>query len=473
MKLNTKLLLVLIVTALLGCTGAVKESTPKYVFLFIGDGMGLSQVFTTQVYADSILNDTSRMKFTDFPVVSLAKTFAATRYITGSAAAGTALSTGTKTSIGTLGLSANYTDTLYSIAKRFKDNGKKVAIITSVSINHATPAAFYAHVSSRGSYYNIGKQLFSTGYNFFGSGGFLQITNPEDSSAQSLLEYGKEKGYSFATSLAEVDSLKNIGIDEIVYSATNSASESSLQYDIDKGDNDITLAQITRKAIETVYNPTGFFMMVEGGKIDWACHANDAATTVHEVLAFSDAVNEAIAFYKKHPKETLIIVTADHATGGLSLGNKDNHYDLHLKLLQNQKVSEEKLSREIYTYKEQNPHASFSQVLKLISSETGLNASGESTLTPNELEQLTLAYKKVFCGSNNIGKSRYLYSDTDELASSAISMVDKKAGIGWTSTAHTGEPVPVFAIGVGADLFDTMLDNTDIPKKILRVTGLK
>ncbi|HNY09873.1 MAG TPA: alkaline phosphatase, partial [Tenuifilaceae bacterium] len=119
---------------------AQNQKGAKYVFLFIGDGMGIQQVNAAQVYADSVLHDTLGVTFMQFPVTTLATTYAANRYVTCSAAAGTALSTGYKTSIGTLGLNANHTDTLYSIATRFRDNGRKVAILTSVSIDHATPA---------------------------------------------------------------------------------------------------------------------------------------------------------------------------------------------------------------------------------------------------------------------------------------------------------------------------------------------
>jgi len=120
------------------------------------------------------------------------------------------------------------------------------------------------------------------------------------------------------------------GAKSVVYSAPNSASGSALQYEIDRSPSDVTLADITRKAIDVVDNPNGFFIMVEGGKIDWAAHDNDAATVIHDVLAFARAVDVAIDFYSKHPNETLIVVTADHETGGLSIGNRENKYDVHV-----------------------------------------------------------------------------------------------------------------------------------------------
>ena len=189
------LLSLLAITIVFSSCNKVQENyNAKYVFLFIGDGMGIQQVNTAQLFSDSVLNDSVGIAFTKFPVSSMSTTFAATRYITCSAAAGTALSTGTKTSIGTIGLNATHTDTLYSIATDFKKAGKKVAILTSVSIDHATPAAFYAHKGSRSSYYEIAKDLVVSNYDFFASGGFVEPNGSKnDSVATSIFKLGADK----------------------------------------------------------------------------------------------------------------------------------------------------------------------------------------------------------------------------------------------------------------------------------------
>lgn len=473
MKTKTLLSIFAIFIAFSSCNNAQKNYKAKYVFLFIGDGMGISQVNTAKVYADSVLNDTCSMFFTKFPVTGISTTHAATRYITCSAAAGTALSTGTKTSPGTIGLTANHTDTLYSIAKQFKQAGRKVAILTSVSIDHATPAAFYAHKGSRSSYYEIAKDLLVSNYDFFASGGFLEpYGSKKDSGVVSIYQLGVEHGINFTQSFTGVDSLLKAGAKSIVYSTPNPAPSSTLQYEIDRADTDITLEDITRKAIEAVDNPKGFFMMVEGGKIDWACHDNDAATAIQEVLAFSRAVNSAVEFYKKHPNETLIIVTADHETGGMSLGNEANGYKNFLSILRNQKISQEKLHKTIENFRKDNPKATFNQLLEVIQQNTGLCLTGSFALTPDELEQLKQAYKLYF-GSKPANNSKNEYSKTDQLAKTTLSILNKKAGVGWTSGTHTGSPVPVFTIGEGQQLFGKFLDNTDIPKNILIATGIK
>jgi len=444
----------------------------KYVFLFIGDGMGIQQVNTARVYADSVLGVSNGVGFTKFPVVSLSTTYAATRYITCSAAAGTALSTGSKTSIGTIGLNASHTDTLYSIAKRFKDSGKKVAILTSVSIDHATPAAFYAHKGSRSSYYEIAKDLIPSNYDFFASGGFVEPQGSKrDINAVSVYQLGVKNGIGFTTSFYGVDSLKSRGAKTIVYSAPNPDSSSTLHYEIDRSASDISLEDITRKAIEVVDNPKGFFMMVEGGKIDWACHDNDAATVIHEVLAFSKAINTALEFYKKHPNETLIVVTADHETGGMSLGNAENGYKNFLKILQNQHASQEVLHDMVSNLKASKPEALFSDVLLLLQKETGLTTEGEFALNSAELEEIKRAYEAYF-GITKPSTDKNMYSETDLISKTALSILNKKAGIGWTSSTHTGSPVPVFVIGNGQEFFTSFLDNTDIPKNILKAAGI-
>ncbi len=464
--------IVLIITV--GCQQNKTENIKaKYIFLFIGDGMGLQQVNATQVYIDSVLKDNHNLSFINFPVQTFMTTYAANEYITCSAAAGTALSSGSKTSIGTLGLSYNHTDSLFSIAKKFKENGFKVGLLTSVSIDHATPAAFYAHQGSRGSSYDIAKDLLKSGYDFYASGGFVDPYGKRlKDSVESIYSLGEKNSFAFTTSLTAIDSLKG-KYKSVVYSAPSPAPESTLKYDIDSDSSDVTLADLTKKAIQTLYNTKGFFMMVEGGKIDWACHSNDAATALHEVIAFSNAVSQAIEFYKAHPDETLIIVTADHETGGFSLGNKANKYSINLSLLKNQKISKEQLQELVINQFKQTPKPSFKAMLEFIKHKTGLGVLPLG-LTEKELKSLNDAYNNSIKPnkSSKIAKSNYLSESRETFSSTCIEILDQKAAIGWTSTSHTGSPVPVFVMGSGEKLFTGRLDNTDIPK-IIEIVALK
>jgi alkaline phosphatase len=470
-------LAVLLIVILTGCQQYKSENKnirAKYVFLFIGDGMGLQQVNATQVYIDSVLKNHQNLSFIDFPVQTFATTYATNQYITCSAAAGTALSTGNKTSIGTLGLNYNHTDSLFSIAKKVKEKGFKVGLLTTVSIDHATPAAFYTHQGSRGSSYDISKDLIKSKFDFFASGGFLDpLGKKVKDSVESIYSLGIRNSFAFTTNLTAIDSLKN-KYHSLVYSIPNPAPESSIKYRIDQDRADITLADLTKKAIQTLNNSNGFFMMVEGGKIDWACHANDAATMLNEVIDFSNAVSQAVEFYNAHPDETLIIVTADHETGGFSLGNKENKYSIKLSLLKNQKISKEQFQILVKNYFSRVPKPSFQEMLNLAKEKLGLGNEDLSLgLTENDNKKLKEAYiNSVKPIKDSKIKSTYLSESNEMFSNTCIDILNKKSAIGWTSTSHTGCPVPVYVLGSGGVLFNGRIDNTDIPKRIGKVIGL-
>lgn len=464
------ILLILPLIALNSCHKAGNTKKAKYVFLFIGDGMGIQQVNAAKVYVDSILQDTNSIVFTSFPVTNFVTTHSATRYITCSAAAGTALSTGNKTTIGTLGLAANQKDTLYSIAKKFQEKGSKVGIVTSVSIDHATPAAFYAHQAERGGYYPISLDLLKSGYDFFASGGFKDPYGKyTGQKVKSIYDLGNEYHVGFTTNPDSIDILKQ-KYKTVVFSVPNPAPSSTIPFHIDQDGSNYTLADLTSMAIKAVDNPEGFFVMVEGGKVDWACHSNDGATAIKEVISFSDAISQALKFYRLHPDETLIIVTADHETGGMSLGNYQNYYDLHLNYLSKQVISIEQLEILIDQLKTRTPKPSFEQVSEIIRQKTGLG-SDELKISVNEISLLKEAYLITFGFKKSIkGVLETEYSDSEEfLAETIIRLINTKAGIGWSSVSHTGSPVPVYAIGQGQCRFQDIKDNTEIPKRIAEI----
>lgn len=302
----------------------VWAQNPKYIFYFIGDGMGVNHLSLTRgaVSAKDGKIGFSELSFTDFPVLGLAKTHALTRLTTCSAAAGTALASGNKTSIGTIGMNATHDANFNSVAVAAKKNGKKVGIITSVSIDHATPAAFYAHQPKRSQYKEIANWIPKADFDLYAGSGLLEISPTYLDSVKSNFGYTIFRGANVTLS-----GNKAIWIEEEGKNADNFALA------IDRKDGDMALPAVVKESIKFLDNKDGFFMMVEGGQIDWAAHANDAAGIIYEVLDFSEAVAEAIEFYKKHPTETLIVITADHETGGLSLGRKDRGYDTNLELL--------------------------------------------------------------------------------------------------------------------------------------------
>lgn len=466
----------LISVLFVGCQSSKSNIAPKakYVFLFIGDGMGIQQVNAAQAYKmalDSTIGN-ANLSFTQFPATGFVTTFSGTRYITCSAAAGTAIASGTKTSIGTIGLKANHVDSLFSVAHNLNNAGFQIGLVTSVSIDHATPAAFYAHQPDRDMYYEIGHDLIKSNFRFFASGGLKDTLGKKSKNPLgNVIELGKQKGFLF-TSNTTVSDQDRSKYKSIVYSSPSPASANTLQYAIDAQPKDITLAQLTQMGIDVLNNPKGFFLMVEGGKIDWACHDNDAATAIHDVYHFSDAIQKAVDFYNKYPNETLIIVTADHETGGMSLGTREHGYESNIAVLKNQKVSQEKFDFYLKSLiKEKNGKPSFAEVLSLIQLHIGLGSEGIEINT-KEMTKLKTAYENTFNSNSKVEFGDEDYSDSFTISSQAIAILNSKAGIGWTSYSHTGSQVPVYAIGAGQEHFVGQMDNTQIAPKIVKLMGL-
>lgn len=466
MKRLTYLMLFLLVALV------AKAQQAKYVFYFIGDGMGLNQVNTTEMYLGEQQGriGTEPLCFASFPVAGMATTFSASNSITDSAAGGTALATGVKTYNGAIGVDANK-ERVMSVAERAKRAGKKVGVTTSVSVDHATPAAFYGHQPDRSMYYEIALQLPEAGFDFYAGSGFLKPARTFDKKdAPSIYPIIEQAGYTIARGIDEYQA-KAGDADKMVLIQKDGTDASSLPYAIDRNEGDLTLAQITESAIDFLSrdNKKGFFLMVEGGKIDWACHSNDPATMVKEVIDMDNAVRVAYEFYKKHPKETLIVITADHETGGLGLGN--SNYTLNLKSLDCQKQSVDLLSRAITDLrKAKGNKATWEDVKALLTERMGF--WGELTPTWEQEKMLRDEFESSFV-RNKVVFEESLYSKTEPLAAVAKKVLSQMSKLGWTTGSHSAEYVPVFAVGAGSKLFMGKMDNTDIPKRIAKAAGYK
>ena len=451
-------------------SGMAYAQQAKYVFYFIGDGMGVNQVNGTEMY---LAEQEGRigvkpLLFTSFPVASMATTFSATNSVTDSSAAGTALATGAKTYNGAIGMDDNKS-VLQSVAERAKKSGKKVGVTTSVSVDHATPAAFYAHQPDRGMYYEIALDLPKAGFDFYAGGGFLKPTTTADKKeAPSIFPIFEEAGYTVARGLDEYKS-KSAQADKMILIQKEGAEPSCLPYAIDRQEGDLTLAEITESAISflTKGSNKGFFLMVEGGKIDWACHSNDAATAFNEVVDLDDAIKVAYEFYEQHPDETLIVVTADHETGGIVLGK--GPYTLNLQALKSQKVSESDYTRIINNLRKKYKNQVSWEVIKQSLKD---NFGFWDSIQLNEKQEARL--KKVYdesFGGQKVDLQKSEYQQDEPLASEAKKILNDIALVGWTSGGHSGGYVPVFAIGAGAELFQGRIDNTEIPVKIAEAAG--
>ena len=462
-------LLSLCVALLFSIAAMAQNGKAKYVFYFIGDGMGVNQVNGTETYLAAMEGriGTSPLCFAQFPHVGLVTTFSGTNGVTDSAAGGTALATGHKTKNGTIGMETDLSTKVKSIAEKAKAEGKAVGIATSVSVDHATPASFYAHVKDRGMYYQIGKDLIAANFDFYAGSDFLQ---PKDgNSGKDLYAQCQEAGYAIARGYADYRK-KARKAEKMLLLQPEAASKqdnTAIPYAIDRGSNDLTLQDITRAAIHFLsQKENGFFLMVEGGKIDWACHSNDAATLFREVIDMDEAVQVAYEFYEQHPDETLIIITADHETGGIVLGTGE--YELHTDLLKYQRQSAEAFSR-MLAMQHQKEGKGFTWDFVRGQLEENFGFWKHIDLNDKETAELEQAYKD-FC--EGVAKdNKTLYASENIIAATARKIMARKAMVGWVSDGHSNGYVPVFAIGTGAENFDGRIDNTDIPKKIAQIAG--
>lgn len=332
--------------ALIPILSTAQEQKAKYVFYFIGDGMWFNHVSLAEYwlgYTQGVF-DSRPLSFSQFPVLGWAVTHSESNLITDSAAAGTALSTGTKTKNGMLGTAPD-SSALESIAYKIHDAGYKVGISSTVGINHATPGAFYGHSASRSDYYSIASEIPSTGFEFFAGGGAIE-SNGEDGDETSVYEAIEDSGYVIAEGMDDFADKKDEA-GKMMLLQENGRLKTELPYAIDMKDTDMTQADLVSASIDFLYDEDcpGFFIMSEGGKIDWASHGNDTKAVILETLSLSDAVAEAVEFYNAHPDETLIIVTADHETGGLTL-SWEKGYDLLFDKLEEIHCSKDMVSEE-------------------------------------------------------------------------------------------------------------------------------
>lgn len=455
------------------CSNPAKAPKAKYVFLFIGDGMGTNQVYSTQLFKAALQGQAAlaELNFTTFPVQSHMTTYSANSLVTCSAASGTALATGHKTNNGVLGKDTSLTISFESIAKKVKKAGYKVGILSSVGINHATPASFYANQDHRGMYYQIAQELPLSGFDYFGGGGFINPTG-RDKSLPDAYQLAVDAGYQLANTPEALAALK-AGDEKVFAVNPGSYPGGDFYWTIDKKEGSISLAYFVKQAIALLSNPKGFFMMVEGGKIDWACHSNDAAASIHETLDFDQAVAEALAFYRQYPDETLIIVTADHETGGMIVGNGRK---VNVGLLQYQNSSAQEFGRILVNFKENNPKATFDQVMALVQTHFGLGDARKGLeLSAEELKQFKTVYTELFKGDKGLNPDKDYLSANESmtLPDLALKVLSEKAGISWASKGHSGTPVPVFVLGQGQDYFSSRIDNTDIPKIVGKLMGVE
>lgn len=450
---------------------AMAQGQVKYVFYFIGDGMGVNQINVTETYLAALKGKIGfePILMSSLPVVGMVNTYSATNGVTDSAAGGTALASGHKTKNGAIGVLEDLQTPCTSIATWAKNAGKAVGVATTVAITHATPASFYGHQPSRKMYYEIGQDLCKSGFDFFAGADFHKPNTKEGE--PSLRQQAQAAGYTILTGGYKEYEKKGKKADKLILLQSDAQNEKldsdHLPYALDQDKNDLTLEQIVRAGINFLSskNTDGFFFQVEGGMIDYACHRNDIGNAINEVLDFDKAIKVAYEFYQQHPDETIIVISADHETGGLVMGK--GPYELHTDLLKYQRKSIEELVRMLQADYKNNPKKfTWTAVEKTLKEQMGLGAG--ITLDDKQKERLQNRWNAI---EKAIKENGEVNDSIKELCETAKRILSEKALISWASGGHSNGYVPVYAIGPGTEIFQGRIDNTEIAPGMAKIAG--
>ena len=396
-------------------------SRPKNMIIMVGDGMGPAYTSAYRYYQNN--PDTEEIEQTVFDrlLVGMASTYPARQsgYVTDSAASATALATGVKSYNGAISVDVNKRP-LTSIMQMAKARGMAIGVAVTSQVNHATPAAFLAHNESRRNYDEIAQSYLSSDADVILGGGQKYFS-------EDLLAQFKAKGYQHIDDFSQLENLnqgKVLGL----------FADVQLPWVIDQQDS-TQLSLLTQKALDLLsQNDKGFVLLVEGSLIDWAGHNNDIATAMSEMHGFANAIEVVEQFVRANP-DTLMVVTADHNTGGLSIG-ANGEYAWDTALLQGIKAS---------------PASIAEQAIAIDNWQTQLKQTLGFEVNKDELQRLSNARMQ--------GKAAF--------ETSLKQVIDTRSFTGWTTSGHTGGDVQVFAAGPAADLFKGNQDNTDIAEKMM------
>ena len=457
--MNLKSILFTSIMSLAASTVAGAEA-PKYIFYFIGDGMGPGAVMATDTYLRLAAERQEPLLWERFPQASIATTYSYNSPVTDSAAAGTALATGQKTRNNMLGMGPDSV-AVSNLADWLRPLGYGIAVVTNVAADAATPGAFYAHVPSRDDAYDIDTQAAESELNFIAGSRIRGIRRNKQYSG--IYEKFADNGWKVIRGVQnyEPSSAKVLLINDVDTLSNNSG------YAIDRPAEQNLLRDYTKAAIRhmTTHSPEKFFIMVEGGNIDWAAHDNDAATIIRETLDFEETMREAYDFYLAHPEETLIVVTADHETGGMTIGRKSVGYNCFPKLIEGQNISKAEFGELVDALLKREEPVSKEEMKQILTDRIGFY-----TVIPiNEAKQKRLdeTFERTFVTRNDYFNDA-LYHRFPEFVEEVFDIFNETAGFGFTTTKHSGNPVGVYSIGPGSELLGAPMDNTDIPKLILK-----
>ncbi|BFM08881.1 alkaline phosphatase [Halioxenophilus aromaticivorans] len=408
------------------------KDKPKNVILLVVDGMGPVYTSAYRYFADDPATKQVESTVIDELVVGTASTYpdADRGVITDSAAAATALSSGIKSYNGAIGVDRNHKP-VQTMLEMAKAKGKRTGIAVTSQIVHATPAAFIAHNDSRKNYNAIADAYFDERIDgkfkadVMLGGGWDYFIRPD----RNLVEEFTTEGYQYIDDMAQLGQLQQ---DQPVLGLF---AKVGLPWALDM-QGQPRLKALTQAAVSQLENRKGYFLLVEASQVDWAGHANDIAAAMAEMADFVDTL-EWLKEYVESRKDTLLVVTADHSTGGLSMG-AGNEYLWRPDMIKSLEASPDSLA---LLAMEQAP----GQRAELIASALGLS--------PSQAQSAAIAQAE----------------DSQALSAAIKLMIDEATHTGWTTHGHSGVDVPVLATGVGAEQFAGFQDNTDIAKKLINM----
>ncbi|MCM3585261.1 alkaline phosphatase [Mesobacillus maritimus] len=426
--------------------------TPKNVVLMIGDGMGIGQLEIARLFEHG---KNGRLFMETLPNVALAHTYSENNTVTDSAAAGTALATGKKTNNEMIARTPD-NKPVESILKKVKKGGKKVGIITTNKVTDATPATFTASVKNRWSdQTEIAKQQLNDGLDVVLGGGKSDF-EPEQQNGVNLIEKFKSNGYTFVNNRADLSKAtgeKLLGL----------FNKDHLSFKLDREElksEEPSLKEMTEKGLEFLSEgDSGFFLMVEGGRIDHASHAADLPSVWKETIEFDHTV-EYVTNWAKERGDTLVVVLADHETMGISATEA-----MDIKALKQIEVSHEFMAKQLKKIERTGDYTADS-IRDVFKTYANMDISDEEIVKFNEkiknVRDKVYSHRRVGWEIGSMITEHY----HGGIVSSATRSLSSTGG-------HTGNLVPVFAYGVGSDKFEGVLNNTDIPKTIADLMGYR
>ena len=360
---------------------------------------------------------------------------------------------------------------VYSMANVLKDNGYGVGVVTNVYADDATPGAFYAHVPSRGQFYDIDSQFIDGKVDFLAGANLKGLKDKEGNPSDLVAKYA-ENGIAITYSLDELAKVDYKKANKVVLLEPNPFNDSNVGFTIDSIAGMLTLPQMTQACLDYMLetSPEKFFMMVEGGNIDHALHGNDAGTAITEIFKFDEAIQIAYNFMLQHPDETLIVITADHDTGGLVVG-RDGKYYADFQSLNRQTLSKDKLSLDCRAMMLSRSVITWEDMQQYLSEKLGFWS--DVKLKDAQTERLKTLFEETFTNRSDISDEKTLYSSFMGFAVEVFRVFDEVTRMSWSTGGHSGNPVPVLSAGCGSEIFSNLNNNIEIPEKILKVAGLK